>query len=225
MEELKKSLSGKYLEMGEYFNKAFELFPKVMQKEVILVGIMVLLSITASFTMKTPLRYIIPVFSGIVTLLLLQKVIYSIDKIGDLSFEEEKTNNNMIKCIIIALFSTVPLVSLIFVIFCLIYPYFMVSYLSENMNFSQAKEYAGIVSPGNRMRIILPGFIITICISLITMPLIYIGGIGLVIAGIVSALLSILFVSIHSIIYLNVKYMNEKNGNQNNNQEVIEIEQ
>ena len=39
------------------------------------------------------------------------------------------------------------------------------------------------------------------------------------------ALLSILFVSIHSIIYLNVKYMNEKNGNQNNNQEVIEIEQ
>lgn len=222
MEELKKSLSGKYLEMGEYFNKAFELFPKVMQKEVILVGIMVLLSITTFFTIKTPLRYIIPVLSGFVTSLLLQKVIHSIDKVDDLSFEEEKSNNNTMKCIVIALLQGIQGLNLIFIIYSLIYPYFVASYVSENMTFSETHKYAGIISSGNRLRIILPGFIIAICSGLIITPVAYISVIGPIISGIVSTVVSILFVSIHSIIYLNVKYMNEKKDN--NNQNIIEIE-
>ena len=223
MEELKKSLSSKYLEMGEYFNKAFELFPKVMKKEVILVGIMILLNIIVFFTIKTPIYYIILMFSGFVSSLLLQKVIRSIDKVDCLSFEEEKSNNNMMKCIIIVLFCIIPIVSLIFVIFCLIYPYFMASYLNENMTVKEAYEYSKEISQRNRMRVILPIFIIMVCNNVITKALVFYMSVkGYIISAIVSLTMGILFISIYSIIYLNVKYMNEKKDN--NNQNIIEIE-
>ena len=92
-----------------------------------------------------------------------------------------------------------------------------------NLTVKEAYEYSKEISQRNRMRVILPIFIIMVCNNVITKALVFYMSVkGYIISVIVSLTMGILFISIYSIIYLNVKYMNEKKDN--NNQNIIEIE-
>ena len=211
MNEIKQRLEEKYLKMEDYYNISFDVLKKIFKQNKMPIIIFILinmsmkiiaekyqgflkfLEITGAFDFTEVKNYWYFSFSGIEKLSL--------------------SNMKGISSINIFIYITIAISAIIFILQML---YFVQMYFLRRIGMYEALVYNFHLCKKNRLRIILPVALLVILNILLNLPFGILGFATLfskykfliiIVASILNSILSIFFILLTTVIYLNVEYM------------------